>query len=307
MRNRLPALALSASLSASVWAQPVLYGVRANGDLLWINSLTGSTQLVGSSGIPCSAAAARTVYLGRDSDFFFLNTGGGAQPDQIANVVRWTGESSGTYSLTGRPPGYSIHALTAPPVFSHDLYALLHSANPGSPDLLVNITSDTFVGIGSTGRSDLQAIAISPTGAFFAIGPENGGSLYSLSGTTGLATLIGAGNFPDARGLTFAPHGRLLACGANLYSLNPATGAATLIGPTGVSDIQGIGAFSACYVDCITGGAPPELNVLDFTCFINRFASGSVYANCDESTVPPVLNVLDFVCFLNLWVSHDGC
>jgi hypothetical protein len=54
-----------------------------------------------------------------------------------------------------------------------------------------------------------------------------------------------------------------------------------------------------CYANCDDSTVPPTLNVLDFSCFLNRFAAGDSYANCDNSTTPPVLNVLDFACFLN--------
>ena len=45
--------------------------------------------------------------------------------------------------------------------------------------------------------------------------------------------------------------------------------------------------------------------MLDFGCFLNKFAAGDSYANCDLSTTPPVLNVLDFSCFLNKFAA--GC
>jgi hypothetical protein len=45
--------------------------------------------------------------------------------------------------------------------------------------------------------------------------------------------------------------------------------------------------------------------VLDFACFLNRFAAGAAYANCDGSTVQPTINVLDFACFLNRFAA--GC
>lgn len=64
-------------------------------------------------------------------------------------------------------------------------------------------------------------------------------------------------------------------------------------------------AGSACYANCDQSTTPPALNVLDFTCFLNRFAAGDSYANCDQSTTPPVLNVLDFTCFLNAFAA--GC
>jgi hypothetical protein len=60
-----------------------------------------------------------------------------------------------------------------------------------------------------------------------------------------------------------------------------------------------------CYANCDGSTQAPVLNVLDFNCFLNRFASGGVYGNCDGSTQSPVLNVLDFNCFLNRFAA--GC
>jgi hypothetical protein len=69
--------------------------------------------------------------------------------------------------------------------------------------------------------------------------------------------------------------------------------------------ITGIPAPSACYANCDGSTAAPVLNVLDFGCFLNRFAAGDSYANCDGSTAVPTLNVLDFGCFLNRFAA--GC
>ncbi len=60
-----------------------------------------------------------------------------------------------------------------------------------------------------------------------------------------------------------------------------------------------------CYANCDSSTTVPILNVLDFNCFLNRFAAGDPYANCDGSTTPPILNVLDFNCFLNRFAA--GC
>ncbi len=62
---------------------------------------------------------------------------------------------------------------------------------------------------------------------------------------------------------------------------------------------------TTCYPNCDQSTTAPILNVLDFSCFLNKFAAGSCYANCDNSTTPPVLNVLDFGCFLNRFAG--GC
>ncbi len=60
-----------------------------------------------------------------------------------------------------------------------------------------------------------------------------------------------------------------------------------------------------CWANCDNSTIAPVLNVLDFSCFLNKFAAGEAYANCDQSTVAPVLNVLDFACFLNKFAA--GC
>ncbi len=60
-----------------------------------------------------------------------------------------------------------------------------------------------------------------------------------------------------------------------------------------------------CYANCDQSTTPPILNILDFTCFLNKFAAGDPTANCDGSTTPPVLNILDFTCFLNAFAA--GC
>jgi hypothetical protein len=64
-------------------------------------------------------------------------------------------------------------------------------------------------------------------------------------------------------------------------------------------------ATGVCYANCDLSTTAPVLNVLDFTCFLNKFASGDPYANCDSSTTPPVLNVQDFACYLNMFAA--GC
>jgi hypothetical protein len=72
------------------------------------------------------------------------------------------------------------------------------------------------------------------------------------------------------------------------------------------SNVMGApGGGGGCYANCDSSTIPPVLNVLDFSCFLNKFAAGHTYANCDGSTIPPVLNVLDFSCFLNKFAA--GC
>ncbi len=84
----------------------------------------------------------------------------------------------------------------------------------------------------------------------------------------------------------------------------PGTSPRLLMATTTGSYAIGLGG-AVCYANCDGSTTAPILNVLDFGCFLNRFAAGDTYANCDQSTTPPVLNVLDFGCFLNLFAA--GC
>jgi subtilisin-like proprotein convertase family protein len=61
----------------------------------------------------------------------------------------------------------------------------------------------------------------------------------------------------------------------------------------------------SCYANCDGSMVGIYLNVLDFGCFLNKYANGDTGANCDGSTTPPVLNVQDFACYLNAYSA--GC
>jgi glucose/arabinose dehydrogenase len=58
-----------------------------------------------------------------------------------------------------------------------------------------------------------------------------------------------------------------------------------------------------CKANCDGSTGSPALNVNDFLCFMNRYASGDCYANCDGSTSSPTLNVNDFICYQNLYAG----
>ena len=60
-----------------------------------------------------------------------------------------------------------------------------------------------------------------------------------------------------------------------------------------------------CYANCDRSTLSPKLNVLDFICFLNKFAANDPYANCDQSTITPAINISDFVCFLDKFAA--GC
>jgi hypothetical protein len=83
--------------------------------------------------------------------------------------------------------------------------------------------------------------------------------------------------------------------------------AAGLLGPQDASTVKILSSVEGgiCYANCDGSSTPPILNINDFICFNNLFASGDLAANCDGSETPPVLNVNDFSCFLNAYAA--GC
>jgi hypothetical protein len=61
----------------------------------------------------------------------------------------------------------------------------------------------------------------------------------------------------------------------------------------------------SCYADCDTSTGVGVLDVFDFLCFQDAFATGDPYADCDTSTGVGVLDVFDFLCFQDAFVA--GC
>ncbi len=293
--------AIHAVLAGSALAQTTLYGVGANGDLVRIDKSTGAGTLIGNSGVGSNAAAA-------DSAGRIFSGGGNA--DQIILIDPATGAGSVFLTTTGRPAGFGIRGMAFD--LSNHLYVALSSADVTVIDRLATIDMSTgaYTVIGPIGRTDVQDIAFSPAGALYGVGVNLGGQLYQIDPTSGAATTIGGGAMGDnTQALCFDTDGTLYASRSSLLRIDPATGAATLVGPTGFTDLRGMalvgGGPPPCYANCDNSTTSPVLNVLDFSCFLNRFAAGDTYANCDNSTTPPVLNVLDFSCFLNQFAA--GC
>ena len=135
---------------------------------------------------------------------------------------------------------------------------------------------------------------------------SNIGSITNTINPTGNYGPPFAGPLPtgSAQALLFqgsatAPSGPL----GNSMDYAVTAGAATFTNNAGAGFV--VNAAVPCYANCDGSTTVPVLNVLDFSCFLNRFASGDSYANCDGSTTAPVLNVLDFSCFLNRFSA--GC
>jgi hypothetical protein len=309
----LPLIVTSVATAQQGGGYSILYGLRANGDTFGINPSSGQATLLGNCGYEANAAVGQVIDNGRwgYASYIYAAGGAGAGADQIVSLSG-AGSVLSTIETSGRPTEYNVRGLA---LVGSTFVVVLHSDAPGAVDLLAQIdTSGVYSVLGPTGRTDLRGLAWSPLGVLYALGTGGGGTLCVVTLGTGVATPIGGGGFGDAHAIGFASGGQLLACGSNLLAVNTATGATTVIGPTGVSGITGLAILNFCYADCAAGGAPPRLNVQDFSCFLQRFAySASLspaeqvvsYPNCDGSTAAPVLNVADFTCFLQRFA--EGC
>jgi hypothetical protein len=297
--HTLSAAALLACAGAA-HAQPQLYAVGFTGSLYTVDVATGALTLVGPTGFTRLNSAAYgpngLIYTNH-----FRNTADPADVNQLLRLDPSTG--AGTVVVSYGVSG-DLRALAFAP--SGTLYGIAE----GAPDQLVSIDAATGVitPIGPTGRTDLQGLTSNAAGQLFACGVTGSGVLCGIDPATGAATVIAnnIGASGDMNALEWIAGNEAYAGQNHLVHVNLATGATSIIGPFG-TDIRGLAAAPSppCYANCDGSTAAPILNVLDFNCFLNRFAAGTSYANCDESTAAPVLNVLDFNCFLNRFAA--GC
>jgi hypothetical protein len=190
---------------------------------------------------------------------------------------------SGTPTLTINPAG-------AADVGSYDCVATNDCGSTPSTAASLVINSAPSIG---TQPSPLTVTAGQP--ANFTVGASNATSFQWRLNTTPLA------DGPNISGSSTASLTILAASPSDQGSYDCIV--SNGCGPTGTSPAALT--VTTCYANCDNSTTPPVLNVLDFSCFLNRFAAGDTYANCDGSTTPPVLNVLDFACFLNAFAA--GC
>ncbi len=174
------------------------------------------------------------------------------------------------------------------------------------------ITNAPDMPLGNAGNAIL-AYTFNPVGATFGTFDRYTptGSIQTVTGVPGTpnpgealivpADMLAHITSQNALTLVFVETDPAIAATYRGQVVNPAD--PTVVGPN--LFITAAANTAGCYANCDSSTTAPVLNVLDFSCFLNRFAAGETYANCDASTTPPVLNVLDFSCFLNKFAA--GC
>ena len=220
-----------------------------------------------------------------DADMFIQNNGGGAIGYNVA-------------------PGQYIHSGLLQPDTWLRIALTSDGYSSGQGRLFIN---GTFIGAtggdwlyNSTNRTDPRFGDQTPVPAATWNSWGQFPSPWALSqGSTGVGMQSTFSIFSDDSGDGESVYVK------NLYFTDHDLTDAQIIALGGPNAAGIVFASSPCYANCDGSTTPPILNVLDFTCFLNRFGAGDSYANCDASTTSPVLNVNDFLCFLNRFAA--GC
>jgi hypothetical protein len=231
-----------------------------------------------------------------------LYVAGYVYPNQ--SIARWNGQTwtnlTGIYGVQG----FAVADFDGPGPGLAQLFVVGSATSNGSHRLMR---------MGANGWSVVAAPGLSYTAFVYSLASPGEGSKLFVCGTFytpssqsySIASWDGTNWTPYVDGPdSVRAMARISADGESGAPADYATGtiAACAGRPAGYFARLGCG---ECYANCDRSAVAPVLNVLDFHCFLNRFASGDAYANCDGSTAAPVLNVLDFNCFLDRFAA--GC
>jgi hypothetical protein len=232
----------------------------------------------------------------------------------VQNIAKWNGSA---WSTLGGGLYYNM-APQVEVVYATDigqgprLYAAGDFFRAGTPTPevrgIAQWDGQQWSALGPADNSEVQAMTRYDDGS----GPKLwvGGDL-SFGGTTSHQLTVWDGtNWTAVAGEPTS--GGILALKVHDDGRGPAlfvAGIFTAVGPNGSIPALNIARYgpTPCRANC-DGSLQANcatLNVLDFDCFLNRFAAQDNRANCDGSTTPPALNVLDFNCFLNAFTA--GC
>jgi hypothetical protein len=218
---------------------------------------------------------------------------GSTAPDRLIDLTA-LGVASSTGSLAFVPPGFPSQGRLKIVSYStsHWYNSRISGDGAGTFDILDVVQRTTIQGgpegaVYITGQNPLfsqPAVLVSEYGAGRVVAYDIDANADPIPATrrdfiTGLSGAEGATTDPVTGQFIFATFG----------------------GGNQVIAVRGF-VPTACYPNCDGSGT---LDVADFGCFLQRYASGDTYANCDGSTTPPVLNIADFTCFLQRFAA--GC
>ena len=248
--------------------------------------------------------------MGSPSQFAFYDFGLGPQlfaaPTYIGEVARWSGQTwvsigpgesglgramcvfddgSGPALYVGGDQATTGIGTQCIARWNGQAWSSVGGGVSGAPNSVVQVNALTVFDDGS-------GPALVAAGAFTAAGGVPVRNIAKWNGTSWSPLGAGIGfqvisfaTFDDPRG----------------HSLFASGSFQTVGGGRSPTVAQWVGCLN-CYANCDNSTQSPRLNVLDFLCFLNKFAARDPYANC---TVDSTIDITDFVCFLNKFAA--GC
>lgn len=160
--------------------------------------------------------------------------------------------------------------------------------------------------LGSLGLTFSEAMDINNDGVIV-------GFATNISGLPQIAWIWENGVMTDLNTLVNLPPGWVLNSAQSINNRGDIVGFGT-VGGVNRAFALFVQSTPTCYANCDGSTTAPILNIDDFTCFINEYATAlalppgqqvTAYANCDQSTTPPVVNIDDFTCFIMAYAQ--GC
>jgi probable HAF family extracellular repeat protein len=312
--NRLPGWGYSDAYSASADGSVVsgyCYGPNGKRAVRWTNANVGGgvMQDLGTLSTNCGALSWSQGYGGVSADGTVISGDSTADGGSCSgHVFRWVSNGSGgTMQDLGHLPGqYATDSLAFG--LSTDGLVVVGSSQAENNDQAFRWTAAggmQDIGFALTGGNDWsEADAANADGSVVVGYAGVGNETHAFMWRQDLGT-VDLNVYLPSIGINLT--GWLLKFGTALSA-----DGRTIVGygeHYGVQYNEGfivrLPATQGCYANCDGSTTAPVLNVQDFGCFLNRFASGNTYANCDGSTLAPVLNIQDFACFLNRFAA--GC
>lgn len=242
-----------------------LYGAEqtADGDLLDINTVTGSGAPIGNLGF----TDVRGLACDPNSQILY---GLNSHSTQLITINTTTGAGTLVGDIgfgVGDVEGLAFDPNTNTLYGGHE-----------TPGVLITINTSTGTGasVGPVGYDFLEALAFNPdTNTLYGVVTDSGQILITINTSTGAGTPVGAIGFDDVEGLGFDPDTDTLygvTDEEQLITINTSTGAGTLVGVIGDTQTEGL---TVCY--STSSSSIPTINQWGMVVFILLMGAGAVF------------------------------
>jgi len=262
------ALQFSAFHDAPHLHDALIWATSDTGDIISVNTVTGTTVTIGNAGITLSDIA-----LDSNGDLWGVTRFGG-----LYSINTTTGLAS----LTSAINVFELNALVsdgAGGLFAADQFGDFFTINTttGVATLIGNM------GVGSAGDLEFANSTLYLSAVSDISNPTVPNQLWTVDPATGAANLVGSFGVPDMFGLAFERGVMWGLEGTNVYSIDLATGAATLsasyYGPSAAFGATGMGTSAQTFSD-----VPTDYWAFSF---IEVLAASGITAGCGGGNYCP--------------------